>query len=106
MIIDNVYPNYIFTTVLDVDFDSQQYNWYKKNRVVSRSRLDYNANDNDKDNTDAMKQRPERPPAYLQPSRQLKSTPATPSSRSGADNYLTNRDASGHLQRRRVEVRL
>lgn len=104
MIIDSVYPNYIFTTVLDVDFDSQQYHCYKKNRVVSRLRLDCNSNSLDTDTDAILNQRPELP-AYLQPSRQLKST--TTASESGADNYLEDKDkaTTRHLHKRRVEVR-
>lgn len=75
VIIDYLFPNYIFTTILDVDFDANQ-NDYMKRKQATTTR---SSNNNDADHhldsktnprepfkalTDGTKQRPPIPPFY------------------------------------------
>lgn len=60
MIIDNLFPNYIFTTVLDADFDSH-HNYYKRKNIINKNSTT-KAITNDK--LDRPYEHPKVPPFY------------------------------------------
>lgn len=58
VILDKLFPNFIFTTVLDADFDSQQSYYHRKHKTI----LYGNRSDEDLDASSATNEKPKFPP--------------------------------------------